>query len=131
MKASIARLDDFRRDKPMENRMHNYRGIYSFGVIAATTFGVVEAVLIDLLEHRCRRYGKKHAGHYWFVSTYENWCGEVAFLWSRNKIINALKHLEDEKIIISGNFNEHKNNHTKWYRINHEAIINYEGEKNL
>lgn len=123
MVASVAILNNYRGAKPFRST----RGGFVFGAEMAQRFGILEAVFIARLECLCERYGKEFEGHQWFRCTYEDWSNELASLWSKNTIIKAVRHLESERVIISRNFNKHKNIHTKYYRVNHNIIL-YSGE---
>jgi|GEM_PF-1546163 len=55
-----------------------------------------------------------HDGHYWTYNSARRF--EEIFPWmNERKIARCLQKLEDKELVISGNYNKHKYDRTKWY----------------
>lgn len=66
-------------------------------------------------------------GHYWTYNSYEKW-QKLFYHWSSKTIKRIFEQLEEKRIVISGSFNQHKYDRTKWYRIDYERLAELEDE---
>ena len=93
---------------------------HSFDVDIAVTYGLNEAILLNniafwvkqnnLNNHNC------FEGKYWTYNSIKAYTGLFPYM-SRETIKRALKHLKDEGIIETGNFNEDRFSHTNYYTL--------------
>jgi len=93
---------------------------HHFDVEIATTYGMLEAVILNNLwfwiKHNEANDKNYHDGYYWTFNSVKAF-KELFPYASDKKIRNALKHLEDENIIITGNYNTSAYDRTTWYAI--------------
>lgn len=99
---------------------------HSFDVGHAKKYGVVEAILLQNIGFWILRNiaNKKHEhdGFFWTYNSISSFEELFPYV-SARKIDNALKHLEDEKILKSGNFNTAPYDRTKWYAIIDKDVL--------
>ncbi|SEN02417.1 DnaD and phage-associated domain-containing protein [Mesobacillus persicus] len=93
----------------------------------ATRIGLNETIFLQQLFYWLNESKHTHDGHHWVYNTYEGWKVQFPF-WSISTIRRIISKLEQEKLILSGNFNRLKLDKTKWYRINYEALEAINGE---
>lgn len=87
----------------------------------AVVVGLNEAILLQQLHYWLQESNHVRDGHKWVYNTYEDWQKQFPF-WSVKTIKRIVTRLENEKIIISGNYNQMKIDRTKWYRIDYEKL---------
>jgi hypothetical protein len=87
----------------------------------ATKIGLNETIFLQQLHYWLKESKHVHDGHQWVYNTYEGWHGQFPF-WSISTIRRIISKLEQEQLIITGNYNRLKLDKTKWYRINYEAL---------
>lgn len=91
---------------------------HHFDVDLAVIYGVTEAILLNHLEYwieQNRANGRNFfEGRYWTFNSNKAMKEIFPYL-SDKKIRNALKHLQDEGIILTGNFNKLAYDRTLWY----------------
>lgn len=98
---------------------------HGYDVGIATKYGVVEAVLLKHLywwiEKNQANEKNFYDGRYW---TYNSIAAFVEIFpeFSKAKIGNALKRLENEGIIVVGNYNKIAYDRTKWYAITEKGF---------
>lgn len=63
-----------------------------------------------------QKEGIRQDGHYWIKMSLNDASKLIPFL-SSAQIRSALKRLEDSGLILTGYYNEHKMQRTKWYAI--------------
>lgn len=93
---------------------------HSFDVDIASEYGILEAVILNFFAHAVesneangRNY---HDGHYWTYNSIKAF--QKIFPYATDKKIrNTLKHLEDEELVIVGNYNNISYDRTKWYAL--------------
>ena len=94
--------------------------IHSFDIDIAEKYGVFEAILLNNIfywvEHN--RANSKHfyEGRYWTYNSIGAYVELFPYM-SKGKIERALKHLEDEGVLVTGNFNKLQTDRTKWYSL--------------
>lgn len=96
----------------METTMHY------FNTEIAAQYGMVEATILNHLKFWIQKNKEKninyHDGRYWTFNSVREFCKLFPYLTAK-KIRNAIKKLEDAKILIKGNFNKVKYDRTTWY----------------
>lgn len=99
---------------------------YSFNVTIANRVGVEKAVLIENIAFWIKKNmaNRKnfYDGKYWTYNSSKAF-HELFPFWNAKKIQRMLKSLEDEGILLSGNYNKSKYDQTKWYTINDDSIM--------
>lgn len=94
--------------------------IHSFDVNHAKEYGMVEAVLLSgfnfWLTHNMANGTNYHDGLWWTYNSIEAYEELYPYL-TAAKIRKALAHLEDEGLIVTGNYNRVRFDRTKWYAL--------------
>lgn len=97
----------------------------------ATLIGLNEAIVIQQVHYWLRH--KQDAGqdfidgHYWVFNTYEQWQEQFPF-WSMRTLKRIFSSLEKSGLLLTGNYNHHGYDRTKWYSINYDLIDQIERE---
>lgn len=86
-----------------------------FDVVLARRIGLTEAIIFAQIDYWLKRSKNKREGRTWVYNTYEAWAEQLPFC--ERTIRRAIYNLEDMGVLITGNFNTYKGNHTKWYTI--------------
>lgn len=98
---------------------------HHFSVEIATRYGILEAVLLNNLYFWIKKNEANgtnyHDGYYWTYNSTKAF-HELFPYASTNKIRNALKRLEQEGLIITGNYNKSAYDRTMWYALTENAI---------
>ena len=101
--------------------MSTIRTSHAFNVEEAIKYGVEKAILLQHIRFWCvQNEGKKdnlHDGRVWMYQSVEDMHKHYPY-WSTHKLHRMLKSMEDEGLILSGNYNEIGYDRTKWYSIN-------------
>lgn len=107
---------------------------HHFTVEIAERYGMLEAVLLNNLyywimknEANDKNY---HDGYYWTYNSAKAF-HELFPYASDHRIRNALKHLEEEGLIVTGNYNQSAYDRTMWYALTKTAkciLQNYKME---
>lgn len=91
-----------------------------FDVDVATKYGLTEAILLSNLyywiEHNRANERNYYNGTYWTYNSVKAFKTLFPYL-SERKIHNALKRLQEQGIIETGNFNENTYDRTLWYSL--------------
>jgi hypothetical protein len=91
---------------------------HSFNVIVAKEYGILEAILLGHLEYwiakNIANQKNFHDGYYWTYNSTRAFTELFPYV-SQRQIQTALKHLKDEDIIQTGNFNKSSYDRTLWY----------------
>lgn len=89
-----------------------------FDVEVALEYGLNEAIILNNLrywiEHNAANEKNFYEGRYWTYNSNSAFCVLFPYL-SERKIRNALKHLQEEGIIMTGNYNKSLYDRTLWY----------------
>lgn len=93
---------------------------HQFNIEHAMRYGMAEAVLLDhfnfwLTKNRANDHNH-YDGLWWTYNTVKAYSELFPYL-TPSKIKSALAHLEEEGIIVSGNYNKVKFDRTKWYAL--------------
>ena len=101
--------------------MSTIKTSHAFNVEEAVKYGVEKAVLLQHIRFWCvQNEGKKdslHDGRVWMYQSVEDMHKHYPY-WSTHKLHRMLKSMEDEGLILSGNYNKIGYDRTKWYSIN-------------
>ena len=93
---------------------------HSFDIDVAVEYGINAAILLKNIYYWCEhhRANNKHfyEGFYWTFNSGKAFHDLFPYL-SEKQIRSALKKLEDEGLIISGNFNKSSYDRTRWYAV--------------
>lgn len=99
---------------------------HSFNVDIAKKYGVELAIILENMQWWIskNKANKKHfyEGRYWTYNSVKAF-SELFPYWSVHQIGRYLRRLENEELIISGNFNKAGYDHTKWYSVNDNLIL--------
>ena len=87
----------------------------------ALKIGLNEAILLQQIHYWLVSSQHETEGRKWIYNTYKQWQLQLPFL-SESTIKRTIKSLEEKGYVISGNFNQHKMDKTKWYTINYEML---------
>lgn len=102
----------------------------------ATIIGLNEAIILQQIHYWIKNKERSQQdyinGHYWVYNTYEQWQQQFPF-WSIRTIRRTITKLENEGLLLSGNFNKAGFDKTKWYSIDYDKlnyILSYEAVQN-
>lgn len=87
----------------------------------AEKVGLNESIVLQQLHYWLMDSKHFHDDHKWIYNTYSDWKKQFPF-WSDKTIRRTITKLENEGLIISGNYNKLPIDKTKWYRINYEQL---------
>ena len=98
---------------------------HHFDVDLAEKYGILEAVLLDNFCFWTVKNAANevhiHEGRVWVYNSIKAF-GEMFPYASQKQIRSALAHLENEGLIVAGNFNESAYDRTKWYALTDTAL---------
>ena len=98
---------------------------HHFDVDLAEKYGILEAVLLDNFCFWTVKNAANevhiHEGRVWVYNSIKAF-GEMFPYASQKQIRSALAHLENEGLIVAGNFNESAYDRTKWYALTDDAL---------
>ena len=98
---------------------------HSFNVEVAKIYGVEEAVLINNFYYWLAKNKANekhyHDNRYWTYNTAKALSELFPYI-SESKMYRTLKHLEDEEILLKGNFNKSKMDRTCWYSFTDKGL---------
>ena len=99
---------------------------HSFNVEIATKYGMMEAVLLEHLNFWISKNKANgvnfYDGKHWTYSTTKSFAELFPYI-SQKTISRALHHLEEEGIIICGNYNKSSYDRTIWYAITEKGNL--------
>ena len=87
----------------------------------AKEIGLNESIVLQQIHYWLQDSKHNIEGHKWIYNTYSEWEQQFPF-WSNKTIRRTITKLENEGILITGNFNKLKIDKTKWYRINYPKL---------
>lgn len=87
----------------------------------AVKIGLNQALVLQQMHYWLRISKNIRDGHKWVYKTLDDWHKEFPF-WSKSTLERIIRKLEEEQLIVVGNYNRMKMDRTKWYRVNYEAI---------
>ena len=98
---------------------------HHFDVEIAKRYGMIEAILLNHFEYwiELNRTNEKNffEGRYWTFNSMKA-LKEIFPYLSEKRIRNALKHLQEEGLILTGNFNKVSYDRTLWYTFSDLAV---------
>ena len=98
---------------------------HSFNIIVAKEYGIVEAILLNNFEYWIAKNQANQTnfynGVYWTYNSTRAFTELFPYL-SQRQIQYALKHLKDEDIIQTGNFNKSAYDRTLWYAFTKKGL---------
>ena len=98
---------------------------HHFDIKIAEQYGILEAILLNNFYFWIKKNEANNKnfydGFYWTYNSIKAF-HELFPYASENKIRNALKHLEEEGFIITGNYNKSSYDRTMWYALSENAI---------
>lgn len=108
--------------------------IHSFDTSIAEEYGLFEAILLNniyyWLEHNRSNGRHYYDGKYWTYNSVGAYAELFPYM-SKGKIERALKHLEEEGILVTGNYNKIPTDRTKWYALTVKGyqVVQHEKEE--
>ena len=113
--------------------------IHHFDVEDAMKYGVEKAVVLANIRFWLNNNKKKdlsavkHDGYYWMYNTAKDMSNVLPYF-TQSKVQRLLKQLEDDGVLIVGNYNKVKYDRTKWYTLSEftydESCNNHKSELN-
>ncbi len=104
---------------------------HSFDIGIATEYGMLEAVLMEHLTFWIAKNKANdvnfHDGYYWTYNSTKALAELFPYV-SKNTISRALHHLEDEGLILSGNYNKSAYDRTMWYALTEKGFLVFQGK---
>ncbi len=104
---------------------------HSFNVAVAAEYGMLEAVLMEHLTFWIAKNKANdvnfHDGYYWTYNSTKALAELFPYV-SKNTISRALHHLEDEGLILSGNYNKSAYDRTMWYALTEKGFLVFQGK---
>jgi len=105
---------------------YDYMTNYSFNVGLAQKYGVNESIILSNMIFWIKKNQANeknyHDGYYWTFNSIKAFVIMFPF-WTERQINYILNNLEKKHIIKSGKYNKNKYDHTKWYTIIDNSIL--------
>lgn len=99
---------------------------YTFDIDDATKYGVDEAIMLNNLKFWLRKNKvnerHNHDGHTWTYNSKKGFA-ELFPFWSPRQIERIINSLKKQGLIITGNYNKMKFDHTLWYAFVDEKLL--------
>lgn len=103
--------------------------IHSFRVDIATKYGIAEAILLGYFYHWIKVHEKNETnfydGRYWTFDTVRGLVEKMPYF-TRSTVHRAIKKLEENKLILTGNFNKLSYDKTTWYTLTDDGMLLFE-----
>lgn len=117
------KMHHFRKGKIMINSSiylinENFVAVYPS---LAKEIGLNEAIILQQIHYWIKDSKKVVDGRKWTYNSVRAWQEQLPF-YSQSTIRRTFKNLEDEGLIISGNFNKASFDRTKWYTIDYAKL---------
>ena len=87
----------------------------------AKKIGLNEALILQQIHYWVQKSSHVIDGKVWMYNTYQQWQKQFSF-WSLSTIKRTIRSLENQGLLISGNWNHSKMDKTKWYTIDYERL---------
>ncbi len=87
----------------------------------AVAIGLNEALVLQQFHYWLQRSQHEHDGRKWIYNTFEVWQQQFPF-WSLRTIKTVIGNLEKTGLVLTGNYNAHSWDRTKWYSIDYDKI---------
>lgn len=86
-----------------------------------------EAIVFQQIHYWLKRTNNvQEDGHNWVYNSMADWLKQFPWIKTRARLTRYFDDLEDRGLIITGNFNKAKFDKTKWYRIDYDALQEFE-----
>lgn len=108
---------------------------HCFEVELAEKYGILEAILLNYFRFWIQKNEANnvhfHDGRYWTYNSVKAFCDLFPYA-SVKMIRNALDHLEEVGLIMTGNFNQSPFDQTKWYALTDDGMseLSYRANQN-
>lgn len=79
------------------------------------------ALLLQQIHYWIEKSGIEHDGRKWVFNSVATWHKQFSWI-SERTLRSILKYLEDEGILLTGNYNKLKFDRTKWYTIDYDRL---------
>lgn len=93
---------------------------HCFEVELAEKYGLLEAILLNYFQFWIKKNEANdvhfHDGRYWTYNSVKAFCELFPYA-SKKMIENAINHLVEEGLLITGNYNQSAYDRTKWYTL--------------
>jgi hypothetical protein len=83
--------------------------------------GLKAAIIIASVHQLTRTNPIKKHGHVWCTTTYEAWVSQLG-IGCLSTVKREVKKLEGLGILVTGSFNPHPFDRTRWYRVDYEVL---------
>ena len=93
----------------------------------AKLLGINEAIILQQIHYWLERSNNIHDGYRWVYNSIKDWNEQFKWL-SEPTLKRKFKSLEDQGLLITGNYNKKKFDKTKWYRIDYN-LLNEMGQR--
>lgn len=93
----------------------------AFSPYLAMTFEISGALLIQQIHYWNVTNGHLKEGHRWSYNTHDEWASQL-MVYGEKTIRTKLKQLEASGVVVSGCFNKHGYDRTKWYRVDYTQL---------
>ena len=94
--------------------------MHMFNIEIANEYGIEEAIILQnisfWIDHNKANDKNFHDGHYWTYNSAKAFQKIFPYM-SEYKIKRVLKKLEEEEILLTGNYNKSSYDRTKWYTL--------------
>ena len=87
----------------------------------AVAIGLNEALVLQQFHYWLQRSQHEHDGRKWIYNTFEVWQQQFPF-WSVRTIKTVIGNLEKTGLVLTGNYNAHSWDRTKWYSIDYDKV---------
>jgi hypothetical protein len=92
----------------------------------AKLLGLNEAIILQQIHYWLKINEKKkqnfYDGRYWTYNSAKEWQENDFAFWSLKTIQRTFSNLEDQNILIVGNYNPDRRDRTKWYSIDYDKL---------
>lgn len=85
----------------------------------AVAIGLEQAIIIQQIHWWLEQRRNERDGRYWVYNTYADWHKQFPFIAVRS-LKRIITQMEADGLLLSGNYNAHKVDRTKWYTINYD-----------
>jgi DNA-binding PadR family transcriptional regulator len=92
----------------------------------AVKISLNETIVLQQIHYWLQSSSHVIEGRKWIYNTYQDWQEQMPF-WSKDTIYRAIRSLEKQGLLLTGNWNKKKSDNTKWYSINYQNLDALEG----
>jgi len=87
----------------------------------AEKIGLNQAIILQQIHYWLQKTDNVRDDQRWVYNSYPEWQKQFPW-WGLNTIKRAIYALEEQGLLISANYNQHKMDKTKWYRIDYDKL---------